>query len=214
MSFVKGRGISVQVGLTYGATKSISAVTQASPGAATSTSHGLADGTVGYISGVTGMVQLEGQAVRVDNPTTNAFDLQGLNTTSYTAFSGTATFTPVSTWATLAECDEYSIGDAAADKIDVTCLIDVIKQEENGNLAAQSLNLRIKSTDTPSAAMAALIAAAQSGTPVVIKITLQNGAVRIARFEPSIPGESVSAGGVGSGNISGSVKGLALMLAA
>lgn len=214
MAFVKGRGIKVEIALTYGTTKSVTAITNASSGVATSTSHGLTDGTVGYLSAVGGMVQLEGQAVRVDNPVTNAFDLQGLNTTAYSAFNGTATFTPVATWATLAECDEYSFSDATADKIDVTCLIDVVKQQENGNLAAQDLNLKVKATDTPSAAMAACISAAMAGTAVVARITLPNGAVRVARFEPSVPGESVAAGAVGTGSISGSVKGLALMLAA
>ena len=160
------------------------------------------------------MVQIEGQAVRVDNPVANAFDLQGLNTSSFSAFTGSATFTPVATWATLGECDQYSISDATADTIETTCLIDVTKQQENGVLAAQTVTLNIKSTDVPSAAMAIIIAAAQSGASLVFRITLQTGAVRVFRGEPSIPGESVQSGSVGTGSLTVTIKGLALSLAA
>jgi len=208
MAFLKGRGVRVEVALTYSAAKTVSAVTAANPGVATSTTHGLANGAVGYFSGVSGMVQLEGQATRVYNQATSAFDLQGLNTANYTAFSGTCSYTPVATWGTLAECDSYDLGGGSADKLDVTCLLDTIKQEENGNLAAQSVTLNIKSTDVPSTAMAFLEAAAQSGTSVIIRITAATGAVRVFRGEPSLPSESLSTGAVGTGSLQLSVKGV------
>lgn len=213
MAFVKGRGIKVEVAKTMGTPVAVSAVTQASPGVATSTAHGLADGTVGVFSGVSGMVQLEGQAARVDAPAANTFTLQGLNTASMSAYNA-GNFTPVSAWSTLSECDQYDIGGGSADKIDVTCLIDVVKQEENGLLPTQSATLQIKSTDVPSEAMSLIEAAAQSGAKLVFRVTLQNGAVRIFNGEPSLPGESVSVGAVGQGSISVAVKGYALKLAA
>lgn len=209
MSFLKGRGVRIEVALTYSAAKTVTAVTQANPGVATSTAHGLANGAVGYFSGVTaGMVQLEGQAARVTNQAANTFELQGLNTGNYTAFSGTASFTAAATWATLAECDSYDLGGGAADKIDVTCLIDTIRQEENGNLAAQSVTLNVKSTDVASQAMAFLEAQAQAGTSVLVRITAPTGAVRVFRGEPSLPSESLSTGAVGSGSLQISVKGV------
>lgn len=213
MAFIKGRGVRVEVALTSGTAKTVSAVTLANPGVATSTAHGLANDTVGVFSSVGGMVQLEGQACRVKNQATNTFELQGLNTTSYSAFTS-GTFTPVATWATMAESDQYEISGGGADQLDVTCLLDVVRQNENGFLNAQSLNLSIKSVDSPSTAMATCIAAAMAGTRVVVRITHPTGAVRIANIEPTLPSESVQAGAVGTGSVSGTVKGLALMLAA
>jgi hypothetical protein len=209
MAFLKGRGVRVEVALTYGTSKSVTALTAANPGVATSTAHAMTNGTVGYFSGVTtGMVQLEGQAARAYNIAANTFELQGLNTTNYTAWSGTANFIPVATWGTLAECDSYDLGGGAADKIDVTCLLDTIRQEENGNLAAQSVTLNIKATDVASAAMAFLEAQAQAGTSVVVRITAPTGAVRVFRGEPSLPSESLSTGAVGTGSLQLSVKGV------
>ena len=213
MAFIKGRNIKVEVGATNGTPVTVTAVTQASPGVATATAHAQADATVGSFSGVSGMAQLEGQAVRVDAPVTNNFTLQGLNTTNYAAFTA-GTFTPVATWQTLAECDQYDIGGGAADKTDTTCLIDIVKQEENGLLPTQSVTLNIKATDTPSTAMALIEAAAQAGNSLVFRITLQSGAVRVFRGEPSLAGESVQTGAVGTGSLSVAVKGFALKLAA
>lgn len=213
MAVLKGRGIQVQVAATMGTAKTVTAVTLANPGVATSTAHGLTNDTVGVWSAVTGMLQLEGQATRVKNTAANAFDLQGLNTTNYSAFTA-GTFTPVATWATLAECDQYDIGGGSADKLDTTCLIDIVKQEENGFLATQSITLNLKATDTPSAALALIEAAAQAGNRLVFRVILQGGAVRVFNAEPSLSGESVQAGAVGTGSISLAVKGFALKLAA
>jgi hypothetical protein len=101
MANVKGRGIRVEIAATFGAPKVVTAVTKANPGVATSTAHAMANNTVGYFDGVSGMVQLEKQACRVKNQVTNAFDLQGLNTTQYSDFVS-GNFIPVATWQTLA----------------------------------------------------------------------------------------------------------------
>lgn len=214
MSNVKGRGITVAIAATYSAAKTISAITQANPGAATSTSHGLADATVGYLSGISGMVQLEDQAIRVDNPTTNSFEMQGLNTTNMTAFSGTCSFTPVATWATLGEATSYSIGGGSSEKLDVTTLLDTVRQEELGLLPVQNVTMNVIAQDTPSTAMALLETAVQGQTKVTVRITFANGAVRIFRAEPSLPGEDVQQGAIGTGSLEFAVKGLVLKLAA
>lgn len=214
MAVVKGRGVKVEIASAFGTAKSVSAVTQASPGVATSTAHGLTDGTAGYFSGVSGMVQLEGQAARVDNPVTNAFDLQGLNTTNFSTFSGTCNFNPASAWVTLAEATSYSIGGGDAEKLNVTTLIDTIRKEENGLLAAQTLSLNVIAQTVPSAAMALVEAAAQAGTKQLYRITLPDGSLRLCYGEPSLPGEDVQQGGVGTGSMSITVSGFILKLAA
>lgn len=213
MTTVKGRGVRVEIGKTLGTPVAVSAVTQASPGVATSTAHGIADATVGFFSGVGGMVQLEGQAVRVDSPTTNAFNLQGLNTTSFPAYTG-GNFTPVSAWSTLSEATSYAIGGGEAEKLNATTLLDVIKVEENGLLAAQTVTLNVLAQTTPSEAMGIIEAAAQAGTKLVGRITLQDGSVRVFYGEPSLPGEDVQQGQLGTGSMSFTIRGYVLKLAA
>jgi hypothetical protein len=213
MSNVKGRNIKVEISKTLGADKTVTAVTLASPGVASSTSHGLTNDTVGYFHDVTGMAQLEGQAVRVKNTATNAFDLQGLNTTNYAAYTA-GLCKPVTAWSTLSEATGYSIGGGAAEKLNVTTLLDITKKEEQGLLPAGTVSMNLIAQDTPSEALALLATAVQTSGLVVVRITLPNGAVRIFTGEPSLPGEDVQVGAVGSGSIDFAVKGFVLSLAA
>lgn len=213
MANVKGRGVKVEIAATYDTPKTVTAVTQASPGVATSAAHGMANDTVGYFSGVSGMVQLEDQACRVKNQATNTFELQGLNTTNYTAFNS-GTFTPVATWQTLAESTSYELGGGASEKLNVTTLLDIVKKEELGLLPVQSASMNVIAQDTPSAAQLVLEAAVQTQGKVTVRITLGNGAVRIFRGEPSTPGESVGQGAIGTGSLDFAIKGFILKLAA
>ena len=52
MSNVKGRGVRVEIAATYGTPITVTAVTLASPGVATSAAHGQSNDTVGYFSSV------------------------------------------------------------------------------------------------------------------------------------------------------------------
>ena len=213
MSNVKGRGVRVEIAATYGSPKTVSAVTLANPGVATSTAHGMANDTVGYWDVTSGMPQLDEQATRVKNQTTNTFELQGLNTTNYSAFVA-GTFTPVATWQTLSEATSYSIGGGASEKLDVTTLLDTTRQEEIGLLPVQNVTMNVIAQDTPSASMQLLESAVQTQSKVTVRITLQNGAVRVFRAEPSTPGEDVQQGAVGTGSLEYAVKGFVLKLAA
>lgn len=213
MANVKGRNVKIEIAATYSAAKTVTAVTLANPGVATSATHGMANDTVGYFSSVGGMAQLEGQACRVKNQATNTFELQGLNTTNFTAFTS-GSFIPVNTWATLAESTSYDIGGGAAAKLDVTTLIDIVQKEEQGLLPVSNVSCGVIAQDTPSAAMQLLEAAVQSQGAVLVRITLSNGAVRIFRGEPSLPGESVQVGAVGTGSLDFTAQGFVLKLAA
>lgn len=213
MPNVKGRGVRVEIAATYGASKTVTAVTLANPGVATSTTHGMTNDTVGYFSGVAGMVQLEGQACRLKNVAASTFELQGLNTTNFAAFTA-GSFIPVATWSTLSESTSYEIGGGAAEKLDVTTLLDVVKKEEQGLLPVSNVTMNVIAQDTPSAAAVLLENAVQTQGAVVVRITLGNGAVRVFRGEPSLPGESVAQGQIGTGSLDYAVKGFVLKLAA
>lgn len=213
MANVRGRNVRVEIAATYASDVTVTAVSLASPGVATASSHGLANDTVGYFYDVVGMAQLEKQACRVKNQATNTFELQGLNTTGYSAYTS-GKFKSVATWATLAEATSYSIGGGASDKLDVTTLLDIVRKEEQGLLPTQNVSMNVIAQDTPSAAMLLLESAVQTQGLVVVRVTLGNGAVRIFTGEPSTPGEDVNVGAVGTGAIDFAAKGFVLKLAA
>ena len=78
-----------------GSSKAISGITRASPGVVTSSSHGFVTGDVIWISGVSGMTQINDRAYRVVTINTNSFSLQSwtgsawsnVNTTSGNGYS-------------------------------------------------------------------------------------------------------------------------------
>jgi hypothetical protein len=214
MTTAVGRNVKVEIGLTYAAAKTVTAVTLASPGVATSAAHALANGTVGYWTTTGGgMPQLDGQATRVYNQATNTFELQGLNTSSFSAYAS-GTFTPVATWGTLSESVGYSIGGGAADTLDDTRLSDVVKQEMVGLLASDSVQFDLLSQTVNSAVMQAIEDASISQGYLVFRVTLGDGAVRVFRGQPSRPGEALQRGQLATGSIQVKVKGFALRGAA
>lgn len=213
MATQKGRNVRVEIAATFSAAKSVSAITKASIAQVTSTAHALAEGAIGYFSGVTGMDEIEGQAASVDTTLTNTFDAEGINSTNFGAFSGTCSFTPVATWLTLSNSTSYTIGGGEADSIDETTLLDTIKKSSSGQLAAQTVSIDGFSNPTL-AAMLQIESAAQAGDYVVFRISFPNGERRVFRGQPSLPGESVSVSAMATGSFSVNVKGRVLKLPA
>lgn len=201
-----GRGVKVEVSKTEGAAKTVTGVTLADPGVATSVAHGLATKSVGYFLNTTGMVNIEGQAVRLGTVTADTFQLEDIDTTNYPAFTG-GQFIPITAWSTLAKSTAISEGGGAADKLNTTTLLDNIRQERNGLLAAETFSIQLLAESLASEALQILRRAARQSKLVVIRVTWNNGDVLIARGEPSKPGRDVQQGQVGTGSITFTVKG-------
>jgi Flp pilus assembly protein TadG len=70
-----------------GAQKSISGASKTSPVTITSSSHGFSNGDRVWISGVSGMTQLNSKVYTVSSANTNSFSLLGVNGTSYSTYS-------------------------------------------------------------------------------------------------------------------------------
>lgn len=77
-------GSTVGIAAAYGTSKTISALTNANPGNATSTAHGYTAGK--YVEVKSGWSKLTDRIMRVANVTTNAFDLEGIDTTNNSLF--------------------------------------------------------------------------------------------------------------------------------
>lgn len=97
-------GSTVAIASGYDAAKTISAISNANPGVATSAAHGFTDGD--YIDIVSGWARLTDRIVRVDDALTGTFEIEGIDTTSTTLFpvgGGPGTARKVTGWTQLAQ---------------------------------------------------------------------------------------------------------------
>jgi len=75
---------------TTGSSRSISGITRASPGVVSSSSHGFVTGDWVWISGVSGMTQINNRAYRVVRINTGSYSLQAWNGSSWQAVNTTS----------------------------------------------------------------------------------------------------------------------------
>lgn len=84
------KNVAVAMQSALAAAKTITAITKASPGVASSTAHGYSNGDFVFLT-VSGMYQLNDKVARVSSVTTDTFALEGVDTTLFDTFSsGTA----------------------------------------------------------------------------------------------------------------------------
>jgi hypothetical protein len=110
-----------------GTAKVITAITQANPAVVTSNAHGLLEGDIVTIAAVVGMTQLNGNTYIVANPAANTFELFGIDSTGYTAYTSGGTATPVD-FEQWCELRSGSFGGGQASEIDVTNMCSTSKE--------------------------------------------------------------------------------------
>ncbi len=126
----KWSNVAVAMQSALAAAKTLTAITKANPGVATSTAHGYLNGDYVLLT-VNGMYQVTGKVVRVANVTANTFELEGVNTTSFDTFSsGTAEAITFGTSITTATNITASGGDF--DFIDTTTIHSNVKTQIPG----------------------------------------------------------------------------------
>lgn len=74
-------------GLSTAVEKVITGITRANPAVVTSAGHGLANGTLVSITKVVGMTQVNNETFTVAGTATNTFQLSGINSSAYTAYT-------------------------------------------------------------------------------------------------------------------------------
>lgn len=205
MATQTGRNVRVEIAATYATAVPVTALTNASPGVATATAHAQVDGTIGYMDDVVGMEEIDGVAFSVSAPDTNTFALEEYDTTDLGTFVS-GDFVPVATWALLSPATSIEISEASPELLDATRLIDRIKQQEIGNLNAQTVTVGGFS-DPRNAAVILVRNAALAGGYVVMRTTFPNGERRIFRGQASIPGESLAVSQKATGSMTFTVKG-------
>lgn len=118
---------------------SISGVTKANPGVATSVAHGLTDGKYIYLE-VQGMRQINQRVVRVANAAADTFELEGIDSTDYDTFvSGTAK--ELTFGNSISSATTVSASGGEFDMIDTTTIHDSQKSEVPGLPSAISYEM-------------------------------------------------------------------------
>ncbi len=168
----KWSNIGIAVQSVLAAADTITGITKANPGVATSTAHGLVNGDIVVLT-IQGMYQLDGRVARVANKTNDTFELEGIDTTLFDTFtSGTAELITFGTALSTATNVTASGGDF--DFIDVTTIHDNVKKQIPG-LANPSTFSFENIWDVSDAGLVALKSASDSQAKRAVRFTFANG---------------------------------------
>ena len=178
-SAISAQGSVIAIGTGSGTAKSLTAIALGNPTILTCAAHGLANGDVVTLAGLTGTdaATLNGQSVSVRNITTNTFainiDTTGKTITAAGAGASTATS---SVFTNIANVRTFSGFDGAASEIDVTNLDSTAKEFRLGLSDPGQFTFEID-YDSANAGHIALRARQSSGVLSNFKLTLPNGGV-------------------------------------
>lgn len=164
MSIQKVSGLQLAIAATFGVSKTMSGVTNASTGVATlEASHGVVQGDVMIVS--SGWDLLNTRVVRAGTVATNAVNLEGVDTTStadYPTGAGAGSVMEVASWLNLTQLrPDFTVGGGGFTQDDITLMIS--KRKVNRPGLAEAVNLDFSSFWDPSLTWVATVRAASKG---------------------------------------------------
>jgi hypothetical protein len=193
-TFWSSVGIDVQTALA--GAKTITAITKASPGVVSSTSHGYSNGDYVYLE-ITGMYELNQRVVRVASVATDTFELEGTDTTAFTTFvSGTAK--KITFGASMSTAQGVNVSGGEPEFVDTTTVHDNVRKRAPTVVSPMSMSIE-SFYDPSDAALVELAEATDSKTQRAIKLRFSNGSVMVGAAY-------VAAAGVPTGNAQDIVK--------
>lgn len=165
-------GVRVAMQSAIAAEKTITAITKANPGVASSVAHGYTNGDFLLLK-AQGMTEVNNRIIRAAGVATDTFQLEGENSADFNAFaSGTAEkITFGTTFSTLAN---VSASGGDFDLVDTTTIHDTEKTNEPGLASAMSFNFESQ-WDLSDAGLQAAIAASKTKAKLGFLFTFQNG---------------------------------------
>jgi len=163
---------------TYGTTKNMTALTNASQAVATlEASHGIVTGDVFEVT--SGWSRVNGSIQRAQGVSTNDVTIENLNTTSttrYPAGTGTGTIREVTAWAEVPQITAFDSSGGDQQFTQFQYLSETFQRQKSTVKSAQGLQITI--ADDPSLAIYALLTAAdEDGLDRAFKLVLPTGAV-------------------------------------
>jgi hypothetical protein len=152
--------------------KTITAITKASPGVASSSSHGYSNGDFVLLT-VSGMFQVNNRVFRVASVATDTFQLEGENTTNYDTFSA-GTCQKITFGTTISTVTNLSASGGDLTFIDTTVIHSNVRTEIPG--PSNPISYSIDNIwDVADAGLIAMKAAYDEGTARAFKFTFGTG---------------------------------------
>ena len=168
-------GAIVSIATAYGTAKAVSGITNANPGVATSTAHGLANGALMAVT--SGWQNLNNKIVRVSASATNTFGLEGVDTTSttlYPAGSGTGSVQEITAFTQITQIMGFTTSGGDQQFSNFSFLEQNYETQIPTIFSAQSISIDI--ADDPSlAGYIALKAASDARATRAVKLALPDG---------------------------------------
>jgi hypothetical protein len=178
MSVSLPNGATVAIASTYGTSKVMSALTNATEAVATlEASHGITENAL--IELTSGWSRLTGRIVRADSVSTNDVTLEDINTSSTVRFpagSGVGSVRAISAFTQISQVLDVATAGGEQQFTNYSFLEDDTERQIPTQKSAQSMTLTI-ADDATLAHYAVLAAADEDRLPRAIKITLPNGSI-------------------------------------
>jgi hypothetical protein len=172
MQATKWSNIAIAIQSALAAAKTITAITKANPGVATSVTHGYTTGDYVKLT-ISGMSQLDSMVARIIVLTADTFSLEGIDTTLFDTFSsGTAEKITFGTTLSTATSITASGGDFSF--IDTTTIHDNVKKQIPGIANPATFSFE-NIWDVSDAGLIALKAASDAQAMRAVRFTFANG---------------------------------------
>ena len=172
MSYSFWSNVGVDVQTVLGSALTIVSITKANPAVVESTAHGLANGDIVKMA-VNGMHQLNGRVFRVAGVTTDTFQLEGEDSTTYDTFtSGNAYEVTLGASMTTVQGNDASGGEP--EFADVTTIHDQIRRQVPTVTSPMTITQQCL-WDTSDPALVELNKASKSITERVVQIRFSSG---------------------------------------
>ena len=171
-------GTIFSVATVFAAAKTVSAITNAAEGSVSCTAHGYSAGDIVQL--FSGWGRLNRRVARVKSPTTDAFLLEGINTTNlefYPSGSGGGTVKKVTTFQQINKILNPTNSGGEPKNITVKFLESDVEENINDGFTAITESFDIDADEFGGAAYAALVALSEVQTDTVLKKTLRSGSL-------------------------------------
>ena len=174
-------GTQLLIGSTYGASKTMSAISNASEAVATlEASHGVIVGD--YLEVTSRWDRLNQRIVRVSAVSTNDVTFEDINTSDtdvYPAGTGTGTIREITAWTTLSQIQSITSSGGELQFADITSIADTVQKQIPTIRGAVNVSITYFDDETLSW-IAAVNAADAARSPYAVRFNFPNGAKTVA----------------------------------
>jgi hypothetical protein len=182
MAITLAVGTTVAIGSTFGSSKAMTAITNASEAVATLESgHGITAGDIFVVT--SGWDRLNGRVVRAKTVITNDVTLEGIDTSDtskYPAATGTGSIVEVTAWTNISQITSgISVSGGEQQFADVTTLVDAVQKQVPTVRSPVQVTLPVY--DDPALAWYSVVrAAADSASAVAVRMVFPNASRLLA----------------------------------